>query len=134
MDMLEALRKHLEENPNSFVDYMKGIEDNKQRGIDRISRFVNSIQTNDIDFYFDKFLEWEKKFEERKYREGILTSSNVFNAITDYVESVCDRHLNLDEDFLADAFVWRGYTFKLYVGQGSFWKILRNNEHYFTTT
>ena len=129
--MLEKLREHLEKNPNSFVEYLQQIEDNKQRGIDRISRFIDSIESNEIDYNFNKFLKWEKEYEQMMYKKGILTNSNIFDSLMDYMETKCDRHLSLQEDFVADAFIWRNYTFKLYIGQGSFWKILKDNKQIF---
>ena len=82
-----------------------------------------------------RFFKWEKDLEERAYKNGVITVSNFFSALDDLVreegEEVTD---NYHEDFLSTVYLWRGYTFKLYCGQGCFTRIMYKDKQIFQTT
>jgi hypothetical protein len=136
---IDKLKKTLEENPDSFRNFMKEKIDFENRCKNKVGKFIKSLNPEDIDKYIDLFFNWEKKYENMKYNQGYITSSNVFNGLISYIESVNENSINLDEDFsdeyfLAEAFSWRNYVFKLYIGQGSSWSVLRDGEIIFSTT
>jgi len=44
-------------------------------------------------------------------------------------------HLQENEyGFLGGAWLYRGLTFSLFIGQGSFWRVEKDNEHIFQST
>jgi len=133
-EMIEKLRKHLEENPDSFINYMKAEQDFENRCKNKVGSYIESIEPHELEEELDKFFKWEKKYEDMQYKRGTLTHSNIFFGLVSYIEDVRDRYMDLDEDFLAKAFLWKNYVFKLYIGQGSFWTIEKDGERIFTTT
>lgn len=64
----------------------------------------------------------------------MITSSLLFNCFITYTEENGNRQEFPLEDFLAGGHKWMDYTFKMYVGQGSFWRIEKNGETIFQTT
>lgn len=98
----------------------------------RIETYINKLEI--FDDWFPKFLKWEEKFEDYNYTvKNVQTESRIFNHLIDIFEPKA-KILNLREDFLAKAFKYNGYTFKLYVGQGSFWRILKGKKVIFQST
>ncbi len=59
---------------------------------------------------------------------NVLTSSILFENIINVISKTAITINDLEESFLAEAFNWNGYTFKLFVGQGSYWTVEKNNE------
>lgn len=119
---------------NQMADWMEEDQRYKDHQRKRVGNFLKKLSKKEIDRWFDKFLEWETKYEDMWYDRGVLTSSNLFGAVIDYFENN-SKILKIDqEDFLAQVFKWGKYTFKLYQGQGCFWRIYRKNEQIFQTT
>jgi hypothetical protein len=50
----------------------------------------------------------------------------LMNIIEELGEKIDIRELS--EDFLGSAFSWNNYLFKLFIGQGSFWRIYKDGE------
>ena len=75
--------------------------------------------------YLDKFFEWEKNFQEKQYQRGVDTCSYLFFILTLALIPLKISHI-IDEDFMEEHFTYLNYTFKLYNGQGSFWKVYKN--------
>lgn len=80
-----------------------------------------------------RLIEWEEQFEEREYQKGKLKSSNIFNTIFSAIShnaEECDD----DNMFFGGGSTYRGFNWKVYVGQGSFYTIEENGERIFTST
>lgn len=77
--------------------------------------------------YLDRFFVWEKMFQEKQYQKGIDTSSHLFFILTLALIPLKEL-LDIDEDFMGDHSRYLNYTFKLYNGQGSFWKVYKNEK------
>ena len=121
---------------DQMADWIEADQQFQDHQRKRIGKFIKGLSKGEVDKWFDKFLEWESKYENMMYNRGVLTYSNVFGAVIDYFENN-SRIIKVgeqDEMFLAKAFKWKKYTFKLYQGQGCFWRILRKGEQIFQTT
>jgi hypothetical protein len=100
--------------------------------ITKVESFIDSLPEDQLDEWITKLINWERKFEELQYRVNHCdTSSNIFHLLTKALSKRSNPINDLDENFLADAFEWRGYIFKLYVGQGAFWAIEKDLERIF---
>ena len=132
--MLEAIKKI---DPEEISKWLAERESSRSSGIERVRKHLDLVaDTPDkLERWFARFFKWEKDLEERAYANGSITVSNFFSALDDLVreegEEVTD---NYHEDFLSTAYLWRGYTFKLYCGQGCFTRIMYKDEQIFQTT
>jgi hypothetical protein len=136
MDMLEKLKEILKENPNLIKDLIKEEDLIKERRYNRISKILESFKSEkELDDWLNYFFTWEEKFENMKRDKHFeLTSSNIFDALCDYSEKNMDKEFDLYEDFLSFAYSWKKYMFKLYVGQGCFWRVYKDDKLIFQTT
>lgn len=136
--LVEKLRAHLEteEDKASMKAWFAKWNYDSERGFERMCRMLDHLSKNEIHTWMDKFLEWEAKYEEYWYTERhTQTSSLLFNCLMKYTEKKGKKVKQTKyEDFLAGAHKWKGYTFKLYVGQGSFWRVIKDKEEIFQTT
>lgn len=115
-----------------FHNYFKKKFEIEKVQMDRIENFINSLHENQLDEFLIKFIDWERKFEELQYRVNHAeTSSNIFNSLIKVLSKKSNPINDLDENFLSGAFEWRGYIFKLYIGQGAFWAIEKDLERIF---
>lgn len=135
---VEKIRALLEteEGKQDMRDFFAKMHYDSGRGYDRMCKMLDRLSKKKVHKWMDKFLEWETKYEEYWYTERhTLTNSLLFDCLMTYTEKK-GKKLNLfkDEDFLSKAHKWKGYTFKLYVGQGSFWRIMKDEERIFQTT
>lgn len=107
-----------------------------QRTEKRVQVMRNKISLmSDSEFlsFVVNLCEWEKRFEERYYKKRILTTSNMFNLLFDAVsEKGNSRPCN--EDFLTQKYIYKGLTFKLYCGQGCFFRITMRKRLIFQST
>ncbi len=95
--------------------------------------YLESLTDEDYRKKLLQLIEWEDRFEEREYQKGKHKSSNIFNtifsAISHNAES-CDD----DNMFFGGGSTYRGFNWKVYVGQGSFYTIEENGERIFTSS
>lgn len=135
---IEKLKKHLEDpaNVESMKLWFKKCNYHKERGYDRMCNILDPLDKKELKEWIIKFFEWEKKYEDMWYfKRQTLTSSLLFSCFVEYAERKGKKIKNPKyEDFLAQVHKWRGYTFKLYVGQGSFWRIEKAGKVVFQTT
>jgi len=118
---------------DDFINQMKEEDERTDRNVNRIRKFLSKLPDSRIDKEINKFLSWEKKYEEMKYRNGIQTSSILFESFKEY----CIFHgekLDIDEDFLSSAYKWGDYVIMTFCGQGCFTRIIKNDEEIFQTT
>jgi CRISPR/Cas system CSM-associated protein Csm4 (group 5 of RAMP superfamily) len=121
--ILEDFRKHIQKE----VSY-KNIQN------ERISKFISKLSQEEIESWMDKFLKWENEYEEYCCNvRHIQTDSNIFSALMNYIEQEGKTiRIHKDEDFCACGFKWNKYRFKLYQGQGAFWRIWKGRKVIFT--
>lgn len=135
---IEKLKAYME-SKEGRIDFKKWWEKrtyDQHKGYDRMCRMLDHLSKKEIHEWMDKFLEWEAKYEEMWYtKRYTITSSLLFNCLMTYTEKKGKKVKQTKyEDFLAGAHKWKSYTFKLYVGQGSFWRILKDKEQIFQST
>lgn len=100
----------------------------------RISNLIKGASAEQFNDFVTKFIKWEVDFEDRKYREGIQTSSTFFSAIIKYCTENAESNIDSDDDFFSSGFIFKEYTFKLYCGQGCFWRIFKDDKIIFQNT
>jgi hypothetical protein len=101
-----------------------------RKGSERISKMIKDLSDEELEKWMEKFLIWEEKWEDMQYhKRHVETDSLLFNSLYEFVrQNGININGRYDEDFLASADEWRGYTFKLYQGQGCFYRIERKGE------
>lgn len=132
--MLEDLKAYLAspEGQQSISNFGKKIkiEDDRKK---HMWSFLESLSDVQFDELLPRFIEWEERFENREYDKGKLKASNIWNtlfgSITDNCES-CDD----DSMFYGGGSTYRGYDWKVFIGQGSFYTIEKNGERIFQST
>lgn len=135
--MFEKLKKLFEdpENIKEFKNYFKDTQKREKRNVERIGKIIDSLTESEIEKKFEYFLEWERKYEDFYYNERqCLTNSKIFDTITDFVMAKGKHPKVKEEDFLSGVWDYMNYRFKLYQGQGSFWRIDKNGKTIFQTT
>lgn len=133
---LDKLREHFNnpENVKAAREHFAFLENNKQNNIRRIKDKIENLSDKEVNVLFENFLKWEKKYEDYYYKKGILTESNIFEAICDYIQKYGKESDIEYDDFMTGSWDYKEYRFKLYIGQGSFWRIEKNDEFLFATT
>ena len=95
--------------------------------------YLESLTDEDYRKKLHQLIEWEERFEEREYQKGKEKSSNIFNTIF-YAISHNAEECDDDSMFFGGGSTYRGYDWKVFVGQGSFYTIEENGERIFTST
>jgi len=121
-----------------FADYIsikKEIEDAHEN---RILRLLHAQKDDTVHDFIIKILKWEEKWEEMKYsKHFVQTESNIFAALTRLLMKM-GTPLDVDgansETFLASGFTWEDFTFKIYIGQGAFVRVMYKEEQIFQST
>jgi hypothetical protein len=135
---IAKLKAHLEseEGMKDFKEWWEKRTYDEHRGLERISKILDPLPKKELKKWVKKLLKWEEKWEDMKYdKHHVETSSTLFNCFIAYTTNNGKRiKKNTEEDFLASVHKWKGYTFKLYVGQGSFWRILKKDKVIFQST
>jgi len=101
----------------------------------RFGKFIDNIASDEIDNWMNKFLAWEKKYEEFRYKfRNEESESRIFNEVIKILEKKGKPiKIKETEGFCAMGFSWNKYRFKLYCGQGSFWRIWKGRKEIFTS-
>ena len=105
----------------------------EQDRITKMWQFMESLSDVEYESLFQKFIKWEDAYEEREYEKGFLTSSNIFNYAYSAIVSNAE-YCDDDSMFYGGGATYRGYDWKIFVGQGSFHTIEKNGERVFTST
>ena len=133
-ERLEALLSDPEKMHQISADFtrMWEIEDKQ---LSRVRARIESIPEDQLEAEFLKFLKWEETWEEDQYvRNHCMTCSHAFGYMLTVLEEKGSRLKKVREDFYSGGFKWNGYTFKMYCGQGCFWRILKGKKQIFQTT
>ena len=96
--------------------------------------FLESLSDEEYKKFIYRLVEWEEQFEEREYQKGKLKSSNIFGTIFSAISHNAEECDDEDNMFFGGGSTYRGFNWKVYVGQGSFYTIEENGERIFTST
>lgn len=126
------MRKKFQED---FKKYIQKQVMYDKRQFERISKFMEKLSDKEIDIWADKFIKWENNYEIYQYDYNhVQTQSRILDAVTEYCkQNGKEIRIRKDEDFCTLGFKWKKYTFKLYQGQGAFWRIWKGKKVIFTS-
>lgn len=83
---------------------------------------------------FERFIEWEKKVEEREYQKGVLTTSNILGRMLSAIPEDNDYEPTEDDSpFFGGCQRYGDIIVKTFCGQGCYTTISFKNEIHFTT-
>lgn len=134
LTMLEKLQKHLEENPDSFKNWIESKQKIENQQLNRVYNRIKDLSDEELDKLFTHFLKWEEEYEEYEYTVNFCqTSSNILGAIMKVFE-VHGEPMDFNEDFFSGAYQYRGYIVKVFCGQGCFYRFFKGEEMIFQTT
>lgn len=133
----EKMKKKMEdyfespEGKKSIENFGKKLkrEDDRKK---EMWKFLENLSNKQFEELLPRFIKWEETFEEREYIKGKHKSSNIFNTIFGAIESnakSCDDK----SMFFGGGSTYRGYDWKVFIGQGSFYTIEKNGERIFTS-
>lgn len=120
-----------EEGQESMRKYFENHARIESHQFQRIEKFFNSLNNQQLDEWIPKILKWEEDYEEYWYTERhTQTCSNIFSTLIEVLKKYGFEHDvdDYNEDFLSGVFIWGNFTFKLYCGQGCFWRITDNED------
>lgn len=122
-EMLEDVKKFIQNDTNY-----------EKHQNERFEKFIEKLSDEQIDFWMDKFLKWEKEYEDFRYlNRREQSDSHIFSNLICYLKPKgASIKINRDEMFCTYGFKWKNYKFKLYQGQGAFWKIWKKRKLIFT--
>ncbi len=105
-----------------LIKKMATEQDNEDRHVNTCREYIKKMTNPEFISFVVIICEWETKYEERKYKKGILSTSNVFHIL---FKSISDNSnaRPCNENFLHEKYIYKGLTFKKYVGQGVFYRI-----------
>jgi len=142
--LVDDIKDELENPPKSLLDvsdedmdefissYGKKLE-TKENVKQKYINIINSFTDEEFEEKFHKFLIWEEKYEEMCYQRHVLSNSNIWDFVFDTsVEH--GKELDIYEDFLGGAYEYRGYIFKIFHGQGCFFRIEKDDKIIFQST
>ena len=135
---IEKLKAFLEspegkESIVRFAEKMRVEQENEDKWKTHVLNHLNKLTDDELVSELDRFFIWEEALEDRYYKQYIQTSSCIMNILYKvWVENGVE--LELEEDFLSSAHEYRGHIFKLYCGQGCFYRVLRNGENIHQST
>jgi len=111
-------------------EFAQQVADSIVKEHDWQNRYVNLIKERIVPLSNAEFTaltvrlcEWETEYEEMYYARHIQTTSNLFNAFFEAISQLGGARPCKNEMFLYEKYIYKGLTFKLYVGQGSFHRI-----------
>lgn len=129
--LLNMSKEDLEASCKSFAEQINREENIKANQISRIEKHIELLSNQEKESLFLHFLKWEEKYERFLYDERhVEGESNLICRVID----VCRKNGKFinshqkDSCFLSDKFMYMGYRFELYVGQGAFWKIKKGKK------
>lgn len=97
----------------------------------RILNYIVNLSPELVNSEFERLLKWEDKYEEFQYTHRYKqTESKLFHTVIKIIKDEFSDELPItkDDDFVADKFEWNSYRFTLFCGQGSFWRIEKDDK------
>jgi hypothetical protein len=116
-----------------FVLKYKLIEENNSKWENHIIKKLSNANDAELEIILNHFFKWEEKMEDLYYARCIQTSSNLFDRLYDAWVKLGEP-FESDEDFFSGGSIYRGYVFKIFCGQGCFYRVEKNGEIIFQTT
>ena len=104
---------------NSIIRKYEG----EEKYVSKIREIVTPMTNAEFTSLVVRLCEWEDKYEEMYYARHIQTSSNLFQIFFDTISNLGGQRPCNKEMFLHSKTIYKGLTFKLYIGQGSFHRI-----------
>lgn len=104
-----------------LIKYNRRME-RRDKYIHKMRELIAPMSNAEFLKFIDRICKWETVFEERYYKRGIETTSNVFDIL---FEAVSQKEYSrpCNEMFLSEKYIYKGLTFKMYQGQGVFFRI-----------
>lgn len=112
--------------------YNRKMERN-DRYVQKMKDLIAPMSNAEFFKFVDRICKWETVFEERYYKRCIETTSNIFNVLFDAI-SQKEYSRPCKEDFLSRKYIYKGLTFKMYQGQGVFFRISMGKRQIFQST
>jgi hypothetical protein len=130
----KKLRDFLEspEGKKSMSNFAKKIKREGERR-NQAWEFLESLSEERFEELLEKMIVREEIFEEREYQKGKLKSSNVFNTVFNAILENSKEECDDDNMFFGGGSIYRGYEWKIFVGQGSFYTIEKGEARIFTS-
>lgn len=133
--MVDNLKKFLEteEGKKSIERFRRSIEIEEERK-KKVCNFVESLSDEKFEILFAKLLEWENKKEDYYYDvKHVITQTKVFSYTIDAFFKLGKPYKSKDT-FFSGGCKYRGYTVKIYCGQGCFTRIMKGKKIIFQST
>jgi len=130
----KKLRDFLEspKGKKSMSNFAKKIKREGERR-NQAWEFLESLSEERFEELLEKMIVREEIFEEREYQKGKLKSSNVFNTVFNAILENSKEECDDDNMFFGGGSIYRGYEWKIFVGQGSFYTIEKGEARIFTS-
>ena len=130
----KKLRDFLEspEGKKSMSNFAKKLKIESDRR-NQAWEFLESLSEERFEELLEKMIVREEIFEEREYQKGKLKSSNVFNTVFNAILENSKEECDDDNMFFGGGSIYRGYEWKIFVGQGSFYTIEKGEARIFTS-
>lgn len=98
-------------------------QDRQDRYVAIIKDRITPLSNAEFTALVVRLCEWEEVYQERYYKRRIEATSNLFNAFFETISQLGGARPCNNEMFLHEKYIYKGLTFKLYIGQGSFHRI-----------
>lgn len=105
---------------------------------ERMRKYLYNVSEEKFSDFMVKLFVWERKYETMMFRRGILSTSNILGSIINmsskFGKDIYDTES--DDAFLTGKFLYKGFVFETYSGQGVIHKIYKFDDEkiHFTTT
>lgn len=128
--------KKMEEDFEKWINSEEGklhfeklalLDSNAKKWETLIIKRITKLTDEEFDQLMGKFFIWEEKFERRYWKRYIEANSNLMDRLFD-VFATLGEIFDSNEDFYSQGYIYRGYIFKLFCGQGCFYRIEKNKK------
>lgn len=99
--------------------------------VNQLQVFLDGKTDTELEIWMKDMSIVEDLYEKYFYFEKCMHKRSLGFSLLCTVAKRQGKQKRFFQDFCEDSFVWRGYHFKLFVGQGSFWRILKKKKLFF---
>ncbi len=104
----------------------------------RVLHYICNLSPSLIDSELERLFKWERKYEEFQYdHRQVQTESILFRTLIKVLQENYGTEmdmLGLYDEFVNERFEAFGYVFSLFVGQGAFWRVEKDDKQIFQST
>ena len=132
-------------NAKKYIKYLKSDEGQKtindlldkriryyEQELNRVHNFTTKHEiTRDLELKFVRFFNKQADFRFKHRKE--ISSTKIFKALMSYITKYGEKVSFESEDSLVGVWEWCGYSFKLYQGQGSHWRVRKDKREVYQT-